>query len=52
MEQLADDAGVDMRVALDADAAPKEDVKEQQKQGDTELEDGLGARLRALRAAN
>ncbi|KAF4179370.1 hypothetical protein CNMCM8927_000320 [Aspergillus lentulus] len=51
MEQLADDAGVDMRLALDADAAPKEDVKEQ-KQADSELEDGLGARLRALRAAS
>lgn len=52
MEQLADDAGVDMRVALDADTAPKEDVKEQKQAADTELEDGLGARLRALRAAN
>ncbi|KAF4215778.1 hypothetical protein CNMCM5878_007767 [Aspergillus fumigatiaffinis] len=51
MEQLADEAGVDMRLALDADAAPKEDVKEQ-KQADSELEDGLGARLRALRAAS
>jgi charged multivesicular body protein 1 len=53
MEQLADEAGVDMRLALDADAAPKEDVKvKEQKQTDPELEDGLGARLRALRAAS
>ena len=57
MEQLADDAGVDMRMALEADAAPKEEVKEQQQQqqhkhADAEVEDGLGARLRALRAAN
>ena len=58
MEQLADDAGVDMRVALDADTAPTEDVKEhgqaqqQQQQQQPDVEDGLGARLRALRAAN
>lgn len=51
MEQLADDAGVDMRLNLEADAAPKEEVKEP-KQVDAEVEDGLGARLRALRAAN
>jgi charged multivesicular body protein 1 len=51
MEQLADDAGVDMRMTLEADTAPKEEVKEQ-KQADSEVEDGLGARLRALRAAN
>ncbi|OQE45999.1 hypothetical protein PENCOP_c001G07499 [Penicillium coprophilum] len=51
MEQLADDAGVDMRMNLEADAAPKEDVKEP-KHVDAEVEDGLGARLRALRAAN
>lgn len=51
MEQLADDAGVDLRMALEADEAPREEVKDQ-KQADTELEDGLGARLRALRAAN
>ncbi|KAJ5514905.1 Snf7 [Penicillium fimorum] len=51
MEQLADDAGVDMRQNLEADAAPKEEVKEP-KQVDAEAEDGLGARLRALRAAN
>lgn len=51
MEQLADDAGVDMRLALEQDAAPKEDVKEQNKV-DPDVEDGLGARLRALRAAN
>lgn len=58
MEQLADDAGVDMRVALDADTAPTEEVKEQQgqqqgqQQQQPDVEDGLGARLRALRAAN
>ncbi|EKV08490.1 Transcriptional activator hacA [Penicillium digitatum PHI26] len=51
MEQLADDAGVDMRLNLEADAAPKEEVKEP-RQVDAEVEDGLGARLRALRAAN
>jgi charged multivesicular body protein 1 len=51
MEQLADDAGVDMRLALEQDTAPKEDVKDQTKV-DADLEDGLGARLRALRAAN
>jgi hypothetical protein len=28
MEQLADDAGVDMRMNLEADAVPKEEVKE------------------------
>ncbi|CAI7579475.1 unnamed protein product [Penicillium bialowiezense] len=50
MEQLADDAGVNMRQNLEADAAPKEEVK--QPQADAEVEDGLGARLRALRAAN
>lgn len=57
MEQLADDAGVDMRRALEEDAAPETEVKvkeQPQKQGkaDAEVEDGLGARLRALRAAN
>ncbi|EED14208.1 SNF7 family protein Fti1/Did2, putative [Talaromyces stipitatus ATCC 10500] len=53
MEQLADDAGVDLRNALDAvtAAAPKEDVKEHaNKHADAEVEDALGARLRALRA--
>jgi charged multivesicular body protein 1 len=50
MEQLADDAGVDVRQNLEADAAPREEVK--QPQQDAEVEDGLGARLRALRAAN
>ncbi|KAL1996079.1 hypothetical protein VTN49DRAFT_402 [Thermomyces lanuginosus] len=51
LEQLADDAGVDLRMALEADAAPKEDVKESAtKHADAEVEDALGARLRALRA--
>lgn len=57
MEQLADDAGVDLRNALEAEGAvaPKTDVKEQQavaggKHADAEVEDALGARLRALRA--
>ena len=57
MEQLADDAGVDLRNALDAEtaAAPKEDVKDPvsgtaNKHADAEVEDALGARLRALRA--
>ena len=55
MEQLADDAGVDLRNALEAEgaAAPKEDVKERapaSKAVDAEVEDALGARLRALRA--
>ena len=54
MEQLADDAGVDMRHALDEHQAPENEVKEQQQpvKADAEAEDGLGARLRALRAAN
>lgn len=57
MEQLADDAGVDLRMALEAEgaSAPREDVKEHQgvqtQKVDAEVEDGLGARLRALRAA-
>ncbi|KAJ5950120.1 hypothetical protein N7454_001704 [Penicillium verhagenii] len=46
---LADDAGVDMRRALDADKAPEAEVKEQQQQP-AEVEDGLESRLRALRA--
>lgn len=59
MEQLADDAGVDLRNALEAEGAvaPKTDVREQQqaavaggKHADAEVEDALGARLRALRA--
>lgn len=57
MEQLADDAGVEMRNALDAEtvAAPKEDVREHAvaaagKHADADVEDALGARLRALRA--
>jgi charged multivesicular body protein 1 len=53
MEQLADDAGVDMRLNLEESSAPKEEVKVPERQGvDAEAEDGLGARLRALRAAN
>ncbi|KAJ6153747.1 Snf7 [Penicillium chermesinum] len=53
MEQLADDAGVDMRMALEEGKAPEHEVKEQQPvKADAEAEDGLGARLRALRAAN
>ena len=56
MEQLADDAGVDLRLALEADKAPENEVKEAQQQqtvkADADVEDGLGARLRALRAAN
>lgn len=55
MEQLADDAGVNMRMALEEQQAPENEVKEQQAQpvkADAEVEDGLGARLRALRAAN
>jgi charged multivesicular body protein 1 len=52
MEQLADDAGVDMRRNLEESQAPKEEVKVPERQGvDAEAEDGLGARLRALRAA-
>jgi len=49
MEQLADESGVDLRLALDADAAPRDDIKDP-KQADLEVEDVLGARLRALRA--
>jgi charged multivesicular body protein 1 len=53
MEQLADDAGVDMRRNLEESQVPKEEVKVPERQGvDAEAEDGLGARLRALRAAN
>ncbi|OQD80482.1 hypothetical protein PENANT_c035G10031 [Penicillium antarcticum] len=53
MEQLADDAGVDMRRNLEESSAPKEEVKVPERTGvDAEAEDGLGARLRALRAAN
>ncbi|KAJ5392408.1 Snf7 [Penicillium cosmopolitanum] len=57
MEQLADEAGVDMRIALEqdtevpnAEVKGKEQAQAQQQPG--EVEDGLGARLRALRAAN
>jgi len=55
MEQLADDAGVDLRMSLEEETAkaPKEDVKEatsNNKHVDAEVEDALGARLRALRA--
>ncbi|KAJ5772011.1 vacuolar-sorting protein SNF7 [Penicillium odoratum] len=49
MEQLADDAGIEMRRALDAEKAPEAEVKEQQQQP-AEVEDGLESRLRALRA--
>lgn len=49
MEQLADEAGVDLRMALEADSAPKDDIKDT-RQADAEAEDALGARLRALRA--
>ncbi|KAJ5198443.1 uncharacterized protein N7498_007560 [Penicillium cinerascens] len=53
MEQLADDAGVDMRMALESGKAPEE-IQQQAEpvKPDAEAEDGLGARLRALRAAN
>jgi charged multivesicular body protein 1 len=50
LQQLADKAGVDMRLALDQNAAPKEDIRDAG-QADAEVEDVLGARLRALRAA-
>ncbi|PGH23017.1 hypothetical protein AJ80_02932 [Polytolypa hystricis UAMH7299] len=51
MQKLADDAGVDMRQHLEADKAPGHEVDAgAQKMKDGEVEDGLGARLRALRA--
>lgn len=53
MEQLADDAGVDMRMALESEQTPGHEIKQQEAaKPDAEAEDGLGARLRALRAAN
>ncbi|KAJ5152807.1 uncharacterized protein N7482_009285 [Penicillium canariense] len=57
MGQLADDAGVEWRMALEDEAGkvPEGRVEERQGQaqkGEGEVEDGLGARLRALRAAN
>lgn len=57
MEQLADDAGVDMRRALEEEGGgvPVGEVEGKQKeqpQAQEDVEDGLGARLRALRAAN
>lgn len=53
MEQLADDAGVDMRMALESEETPGHEIKQQEPaKADAEAEDGLGARLRALRAAN
>jgi charged multivesicular body protein 1 len=56
MEQLADEAGVDMRIALEQDTNVPQEVKKKEAvqpvKGDAEVEDGLGARLRALRAAN
>ncbi|KAJ5454217.1 uncharacterized protein N7458_005173 [Penicillium daleae] len=56
MGQLADDAGIEWRMALEDEAgkAPEGRVQEPKvSEGVTgEAEDGLGARLRALRAAN
>ena len=56
MGQLADDAGVEWRMALEDEAGkvPEGRVQEPKvSEGvNGEVEDGLGARLRALRAAN
>ncbi|KAJ5377925.1 uncharacterized protein N7496_005334 [Penicillium cataractarum] len=58
MGQLADDAGVEWRMALEDEAGkvPEGRVQESHKVSEGgvpgEVEDGLGARLRALRAAN
>lgn len=53
MEKLAHGAGVDMRMALEEDKAPKTKVEQNKvEQPNEDVEDGLGARLRALRAAS
>lgn len=49
MQKLADDAGVDLREHLEEGKVPEHEV-EGGKQKDGEAEDGLGERLRALRA--
>jgi charged multivesicular body protein 1 len=50
MEELADDAGVDMRMNLEQESVPKQEVGvAATKQNDTEIEGALGARLKALR---
>ena len=52
MERLADNAGVDLRQNLEQHEtqAPREEVKQDQKQKEAEFEDGLAGRLRALRS--
>ncbi|EGE84867.1 SNF7 family protein Fti1/Did2 [Blastomyces dermatitidis ATCC 18188] len=51
MQKLADEAGVDMREHLEANAAPAGEVGAREGAGkQREEEDGLDARLRALRA--
>lgn len=51
MQKLADEAGVDMREHLEANAAPEGEVGVREGAGkQKEEEDGLDARLRALRA--
>ncbi|KAJ5692032.1 hypothetical protein N7462_001455 [Penicillium macrosclerotiorum] len=49
MEQLADDAGVDMRMVLETDETPKNEVVQETQVKEA---DGLQDRLAALRAAN
>ncbi|EEH21380.1 hypothetical protein PABG_03596 [Paracoccidioides brasiliensis Pb03] len=50
MQKLADEAGVDMREHLEANAAPEGEVGVREGAGKQKEEDGLDARLRALRA--
>jgi charged multivesicular body protein 1 len=53
MGQLADDAGIEWRMALEDEAGKVPEGRVQEpKVVEGEVEDGLGARLRALRAAN
>ncbi|KAJ9252823.1 hypothetical protein DTO207G8_4609 [Paecilomyces variotii] len=56
MQKLADKAGVDLRMTLEQDSAPKEEVRERAAaepvHADADVEDALGARLRALRAGS
>jgi charged multivesicular body protein 1 len=52
MEQLADDAGLDMRMVLEEDNAPKEQPAKEPEAKNAEVEDGLDVRLRALRAGD
>ncbi|KAJ5624744.1 Snf7 [Penicillium lagena] len=52
MEQLADDAGLDMRMVLEEDNVPKEQPAKEPEAKNAEVEDGLDVRLRALRAGD